>query len=219
MKLNQRNTGNIMQTSANKFEAMGKEALRAACRAAGVSYGKLDNAGMRAILLRTEEAPTILTVVVTATATIDNTAAEEVVDEAISAANPFGALLGHKVTIASTTTTTKVVDGKVVTDKPDEVKATPRQRVAKTVAPIVPRVSCKGYTIQKERETRNGMKRPSEGTVCGAVWSVLDAMYASAAGLKASDLPALADENGWNRTNVSCEFYAWRKFNGINGRK
>lgn len=34
----------------NKFANMGKEELRAACRTAGISYGKLNNDGMRAAL-------------------------------------------------------------------------------------------------------------------------------------------------------------------------
>lgn len=71
------------------------------------------------------------------------------------------------------------------------------------------------YTIDKVREQRNGVKRPSAGTLCGKVWAALD----DNPGLRAKDLPALADANGWNRTNVSCEFYNWRKFHGIKGRQ
>lgn len=46
----------------SKFVNMGKEELRAACRTAGISYGKLNNDGMRAAL----EAKEVATQVVTA---------------------------------------------------------------------------------------------------------------------------------------------------------
>jgi len=77
----------------------------------------------------------------------------------------------------------------------------------------------KGYTIQKEREEKNGVKRPSEGTICGAVWSAFDAIVTQRGEVVSADIPVLATANNWNKNNVSCEFYAWRKFNGISGRK
>lgn len=61
------------------------------------------------------------------------------------------------------------------------------------------------------QEERNGVKRPKTGGVCAAVWAWLDAN--PAATLK--DAKAAAPANGWNENNVSCEFYARRKFFGI----
>ena len=55
------------------------------------------------------------------------------------------------------------------------------------------------------------MKRPKAGGVCAAVWAWLDAN--PAATLK--EAKAVAPAHGWNANNVSCEFYARRKFLGI----
>jgi len=62
-----------------------------------------------------------------------------------------------------------------------------------------------------EQVERNGVKRPKAGGVCAAVWAWLDAN--PAATLK--EAKAAAPANGWNENNVSCEFYARRKFLGI----
>jgi hypothetical protein len=72
----------------------------------------------------------------------------------------------------------------------------------------------KGYTIQKNRPEQNGVKRPSDNTTCGKVWAAFDANPTIAS----KQLGELAEANGWNKNNVSCEFYQWRKFNGIKGR-
>jgi len=192
-------------TTDSKFDAMGKEALRAACREAGISYGKLNNEGMRAELISHY-------------AQYDEAAEEEETEEAAeqlppALSNMFASLLNPQLITASLPSISSYVvrDGKRVEAAPSKCKSEPRARTEK---PAVPRVSSKGYTIQKDREEHNGVKRPSAGTVCGAVWAAFDANPA----VKAGELNALADANGWNRTNVSCEFYAWRKFNGIKGR-
>ncbi|RUD98633.1 hypothetical protein [Pseudomonas aeruginosa] len=62
-----------------------------------------------------------------------------------------------------------------------------------------------------ERVEQNGVKRPKEGGLCAAVWAWLDANP----GATIKDAKAAAPGNGWNENNVACEFYAWRKFNGI----
>lgn len=193
--------------TASKFDAMGKEELRAACREAGVSYSKLNNDGMRAALV--------------AHYAVEETADEQVEDAAEEVAEParpnvFAQMLGLAPAPlpVGCGTGTRVVDGKKVEAKAPKAKGEPRTRSDNPAAPVVPRVSRKGYTIQKEREERNGVKRPSEGTVCGAVWAEFDKNPE----IKAGELADLADAHGWNRTNVSCEFYSWRKFMGIKGR-
>lgn len=193
--------------TASKFDAMGKEALRAACREAGISYSKLNNDGMRAALVahyaQSEEI-------------VEQPEAEEVVEAAPARPSMFAAILGQQSIPASMQAAPSYIvrDGKRVEASPAKGKSEPRARTEKPAAPAVPRVSRKGYTIQKEREELNGVKRPSEGTVCGNVWAEFDKNPE----IKAGELAALADTNGWNRTNVSCEFYAWRKFMGIKGR-
>ena len=193
-------------TTASKFDAMGKEALRTACREAGISYGKLNNDGMRAALVahyaQSEEVA-------------EQVEAEEE-EVAPTRPNLFASLLNPQpIPEAMRSAPSYVVrDGKRAEAAPAKGKSEPRARTEKPASPAAPRVSRKGYTIQKEREERNGVKRPSEGTICGAVWAEFDKNPE----IKAGELAALADANGWNRTNVSCEFYAWRKFMGIKGR-
>lgn len=193
--------------TASKFDAMGKEELRAAMREAGISYSKLNNDGMRASLV--------------AHYAKSEAVEEQVEDEEQTApaqksalAQMLGLTAAPVFPAAPVGNSYRVVDGKRVEAKATKEKGETRTRTEKPAAPAVPRVSRKGYTIQKEREERNGVKRPSEGTVCGAVWAEFDKNPE----IKAADLADLADTNGWNRTNVSCEFYAWRKFNGIKGR-
>lgn len=183
----------------DKYTNMGKEELRAACRAAGVSYSKLNNDGMRDALRANE--PRVASV--------------ETEDEAPAPVSKgfMDLITPPAPTPVSKANVTRVVDGKKVEATQARAKREPRSN-DKPAAPAVPRVSCKGYTIQKERETRNGVKRPSEGTVCGSVWAEFDKNPE----IKAGELSALADKHGWNRTNVSCEFYNWRKFMGIKGR-
>lgn len=76
-----------------------------------------------------------------------------------------------------------------------------------------------GLIIEKNRPEQNGVKRPSAGGLCRAVW---DACWAhqEATGLPptAKEVKALAEVNGWNPNNASIEYYQWRKFNGISGR-
>jgi hypothetical protein len=190
-------------TNTADFAAMGKEALRQAMRDAGLSYAKLNNDGMRAAL-------------VTATAT--GSVEQEVTPAAVPAPNMFATMFNRSVPVGvlKGTNVTTVVDGKRVDPTAPAVKEErkPRARIEKAPAPVVPRPSLKGMKVQKEREVRNGVKRHSEGTVCDNIWLAFDANPA----IKAGELQALADANGWNRTNVACEFYAWRKFNGISGR-
>lgn len=62
-----------------------------------------------------------------------------------------------------------------------------------------------------ERIEQNGVKRPKDGGLCAAVWAWLDANPTATI----KDAKAAAPENGWNENNVACEFYAWRKFNGL----
>lgn len=195
--------------TASKFDAMGKEELRAAMREAGISYSKLNNDGMRAALVAhyAKAEPTAKEV----------EAEEEIEARPTSNGMSFAQILGvapMPTLPAGNGPVTRVVDGKKVEAKAPRAKGEPRTRSDKPAAPVVPRVSRKGYTIQKEREERNGVKRPSEGTVCGNVWAEFDKNPE----IKAGELADLADAHGWNRTNVSCEFYAWRKFMGIKGR-
>lgn len=76
-----------------------------------------------------------------------------------------------------------------------------------------------GLIIEKNRPEQNGVKRPSAGGLCRAVW---DACWAHQAATgtppTAKEVKAIAETNGWNPNNASIEYYQWRKFNGITGR-
>lgn len=65
-----------------------------------------------------------------------------------------------------------------------------------------------------ERVEQNGVKRPASGGLCAAVWEYMDKHPKASA----KDLREVAPSKGWNVNNVACEFYQWRKFNGITGR-
>lgn len=104
---------------------------------------------------------------------------------------------------------THVIDGKKVAEteqNPSLINGTVVTRTTEVRS---------GYKVEKNREEQNGVARPSIGTRCRAVWDYLDANPA----IKIAELLLVADACGWNRTNASCEFYGWRKFNGIKGRQ
>lgn len=139
--------------------------------------------------------------------------------EGIKRSNGFADLLAPVVPPVGNGTVTKhSIDGKrKVIENGVEVKpAKPEQPVSEKEprSPQPRGASHKGYKIEKERERRNGVTRPSTGTLCGQVWAEFD----KRPDITSKDLPSIATEHGWNRNNVSCEFYNWRKFNGITGR-
>jgi len=88
--------------------------------------------------------------------------------------------------------------------------ASPAMTTATEAAPKVK----KEAAPKVERVQQNGVKRPAPGGLCAAVWEHLDANP----GVTVKELRDAAPGKGWNPTNASCEFYAWRKFMGITGR-
>lgn len=76
-----------------------------------------------------------------------------------------------------------------------------------------------GLKIEKDRPEQNGIKRPSIGGKCRAVWDALDAYQAETGEVPTAKVVRdLAADEGWNPNNASIEFYQWRKFHGITGR-
>ncbi|EGD8500452.1 hypothetical protein DOS04_02325 [Shigella sonnei] len=65
-------------------------------------------------------------------------------------------------------------------------------------------------------ETRNGVRRPIKGK-CADVWNALDNMLPDGVPT-IGNVRDLAKANGWNINNATIEFYAWRKFNGLNNK-
>jgi hypothetical protein len=73
-----------------------------------------------------------------------------------------------------------------------------------------------GLKIEKDRPEQNGVKRPSIGGKCRAIWDALDAYRAETGELPTSKtVKELAADEGWNPNNASIEYYQWRKFHGI----
>lgn len=76
-----------------------------------------------------------------------------------------------------------------------------------------------GLKIEKDRPEQNGVKRPSAGGMCRAVWDYCDSVRTpdgTAPTVKQVKEYAVAQK--WNENNASIEYYQWRKFNGITGR-
>lgn len=86
--------------------------------------------------------------------------------------------------------------------------------VAPPVADATPTAA--GLKIEKDRPEQNGVKRPSVGGKCRAIWDALDDYRAETGELPTSKtVKELAADSGWNPNNASIEYYQWRKFNGI----
>lgn len=79
-----------------------------------------------------------------------------------------------------------------------------------------PSGSSNGLKIEKDRESRNGVTRPSAGGKCRGVWDMLDAIGTDAT---AKEARTKAAELGFDKTTTMVQFYRWRKFNGIEGRQ
>lgn len=198
----------------SKFDSMGKEQLRAACRTAGISYGKLNNDGMRAALAAGDAAQGI--------------------GEAREGAAPAPAA-PTKRDVAAAAAKSALADVKTVVEvKPAKVE----------VAPVKgPREHSKGYSgkglkIEKDRQESNGVKRPSLGGITRSVWDALDALYEQRqrvaqeqdeegdseamddenVAITFADLRALMKQHGWAKNTAMTQFQRWKKFNGLTSK-
>jgi hypothetical protein len=170
----------------SKYDNLGKTELRAACKEAGISYSKLNNDGMRAALAAHDATQAAPQIPVE-----DSRKPAEVV--------PPAAL-----------ETPELIANSALTPA-----AAPAEAPAPAATPAATGKTT-GLKIEANREEKNGVKRPSAGGMCRAVWDACDAIGPSAT---AKDVKKLAETNGWNQNNASIEFYQWRKFNGIKGRQ
>jgi hypothetical protein len=177
------------------FDEMGKVELRQACKKAGIkNYGKMNNDGMRAAL----EAH------YADVKGADVKGAEEAAPEAVGTEE-----VQEEASVSAPSDLAKMVQQMMGANQKKEEERT---------APASVKSTSTGLKIEKNREERNGIKKPSVGGTCRAVWDAMDAMVASGKNPSAKDVKALAEERGWNPNNASIEFYQWRKFHGIRGR-
>jgi hypothetical protein len=172
------------------YDAMGKEALRAECRDREISYSKMNNEQMRAAL-RADDA-----------ALAETDFVHEEQDFEMSQAELAGQ--AGRVTLSD-------YDKRQIAD---EAAAQHRELPAEQRKFTTPRATRAGLKIESNREERNGVKRPSIGGVCRAVWDFCDSLGTPTA----KQIREAAPSKGWNPNNAMIEFYQWRKFNGISGR-
>lgn len=101
----------------------------------------------------------------------------------------------------------KAASDLVEADKATVVEVTTLQ------APTAPVAPAKSKT---RSETRNGVRRPIKGK-CADVWNALDNMLPNGVPT-IGNVRDLAKANSWNVNNATIEFYAWRKFHGLNNK-
>lgn len=171
-----------------QLDGMGKLALRSACRDAKVpGYGKMRVADMRAALAQMT--------------TVAEVNAESEHEDCcpLCAGDP--------------TSQTWATEGKTCfcheCGKTWSIKTRKDVRTGKRDGAAAP------VKVEKDREERNGVKRPSAGGACRAVWDWLD-KHPDA---QLKDVRAVAEKKGWNANNAAIELYQWRKFNGVASKR
>jgi hypothetical protein len=176
------------------YDSMGKEALRDEMRSRELSYSKLNNDGMRAALRANDaDMQSVMD---------DEDSFEMSTEELAAQAGRQSSVVINEDDWAATCERNDIAGQRAEPAAP-----------APAAKPAAPRTR-KGVTIEKNREEKNGVKRPSLGGVCREVWDFCDATPTPTA--KAVREQALVA--GWNPNNAAIEFYQWRKFNGISGR-
>jgi len=79
-----------------------------------------------------------------------------------------------------------------------------------------PVVNPTGVKIEKNREEKNGLKRPSAGTICHAIWASLDAHVATFKTTPTfKDLKVLQEQFGWQRNTAVTQYQRWKEFNDL----
>lgn len=102
----------------------------------------------------------------------------------------------------------KAANDLVEADKATVVEVTTQQAPTATASAPV--------KSKTRSETRNGVRRPIKGK-CADVWNALDNMLPNGVPT-IGNVRDLAKANGWNVNNATIEFYAWRKFHGLNNK-
>lgn len=69
--------------------------------------------------------------------------------------------------------------------------------------------------ITAKQPEQNGVRRPKPETLCGQAWAIFDELSQVTIG----EALEIGRQRGLNEGNVRAEFYQWRKFNGIHGRR
>jgi hypothetical protein len=213
-----------------KFAEMGKTELRAACKAASISYGKLTVAEMRSALEASSYAAAVVEMADGEDLRKKDTRTDE--DYVELASKMDHTKLGQDgieehcpccgIHLSNGCAHYADIVDSAGTKEANKMKnewtclgCGGEWGEALNHAPAAPRAASKGGSgvkIEKNREQRNGIKRPSAGGKCRLVWDALDILATqNLATLK--DIKAVAEKSGWNPNNATIEFYNWRKFN------
>lgn len=173
-----------------QLATLNKVELRSLCRDNGIGYNGMNNEGMRDALLSVPGDAEVAEVV------------QEVTADTVVAPELQTALEPTEVAT-------------VVVEPAREPRVLPTLVVAPT-APAAPKAE-KVRKIQANRPEQNGVKRPSEGTICAQIWAWCDEVHNAGDVVRAKELraalPALDD------TTKTVQYYRWRKFNNIQGRQ
>ena len=216
------------------YANMNKGQLRTAMRDAGLSYAGLNVEGMREALEAHAGATDTGNAGDDAPLNLDDDAANANAGAALAdyvpspevvqgyARNPnkflsdVGSLLRGEKTVDEVLPMVPPVAP--VVQVPVELPPVVQPESVGLVATVVTRNTSKGVKIEKDRPVQNGVKMPSAGSLCRAVWDELERAVVAGTPYDAKGIKAHAATVGWNANNASIEYYNWRKFKGISGR-
>lgn len=184
---------------SKSFADMGKVELRAACKLAGVQYGKLNNDGMRAALEAKQAEQGI--------GSAGSDGVPRPLDPRVSAdvkkAEQLAKLDPVKVA-ATIAAVAKVVETPVV-----EAPVI-RETTLGTV------VKAKSLKIEKVRDEQNKVRRPSAGSICRSIWDALDAKRTETKAVPTFEmLRELMKAHNWSRNTAMTQYQRWKQFNGV----
>lgn len=246
----------------SQFDSMGKEALRAACKAAEVKgWGKMNNTQMRdALKAKQADFGIPANIKQTEAPASEAEALEQHEQEIDAAQNPDAAehqadapaeQLPQDSRVAPTAEFLETLgtdgvkghcphcnvhldNGWQTVDGIREVSPADANKMEREYiclgcggeygpkivrTPAKPVVNPTGIKIQKDREERNGVKRPSVGTICHAIWEQLDNLRISGQGGNYmptfKDLKKLQDQYGWQRNTAVTQYQRWKEFNDL----
>lgn len=192
---------NKMLTFTNvQLAGFNKGQLREACRAHGISYAGLNVEAMRTALA--EHATQVEQTEAVGTG---------IVVDGVEQVEQVGTGTFQEALVAAAQDLPSVIVEPRVFVVP-AVEVLPLPTLTPALVPAEPKVK----RIQKDRPEANGVKRPSEGTICAEIWSWCDGVVADGGKPAAKDLKA--SKPGLDTTTCTVQFYRWRKFNGISGR-
>lgn len=136
---------------------------------------------------------------------------------------PAGAVVADQALEAAKEEITEDTDGPVVHDAFSNFAMAQLTAGTQAAAPApAPAAAASNVgKIQKDRAESNGVKRPSEGTVCAAVWDIATGLSNPGEEnrvAKLSEVVKAAEAAGINKFTARTQYARWRVFHGVTGR-